>query len=201
MAGIEQPRSPRSAEHARLANSSPDTPGNWKAIGPYVSERAWGTVREDYSADGKPGDTSHTNTRARAPIGGTRTVSPASATVTSACVSHWRSGTGAIRSSRNASSGSPAWKEITARTQRSTGGTSMQRRPHRGCAGATTIRRPSFPMLSSTGERKAQKDRARIRTRSIPGYSRLIATGRSRRNTPRPRQTNVRAHRGTQRRI
>jgi hypothetical protein len=28
-------------------------PGEWKAIGPYVSERAWGTVREDYSADGK----------------------------------------------------------------------------------------------------------------------------------------------------
>ena len=53
MAGIEQPRSPRSAEHARLADSSPDTPGNWKAIGPYVSERAWGTVREDYSADGQ----------------------------------------------------------------------------------------------------------------------------------------------------
>jgi hypothetical protein len=53
MAGIGQPRSPRSAEHARLADSSPDTPGNWKAIGPYVSERAWGTVREDYSADGQ----------------------------------------------------------------------------------------------------------------------------------------------------
>ena len=29
-------------------------PGEWKAIGAYVSERAWGTVREDYSADGKP---------------------------------------------------------------------------------------------------------------------------------------------------
>jgi hypothetical protein len=26
----------------------------WYAWGPYVSERAWGTVREDYSADGKP---------------------------------------------------------------------------------------------------------------------------------------------------
>ena len=46
-------RKPLSAEHARLEDSSPDTPGNWKAIGPYVSERAWGTVREDYSADGQ----------------------------------------------------------------------------------------------------------------------------------------------------
>jgi hypothetical protein len=53
MADIGQPRPPRSAEHARLADSSPDTPGNWKAIGPYVSERAWGTVREDYSTDGQ----------------------------------------------------------------------------------------------------------------------------------------------------
>jgi len=42
-----------SAEHARIASATPDLPGAWKAIGPYVSERAWGTVREDYSADGK----------------------------------------------------------------------------------------------------------------------------------------------------
>jgi hypothetical protein len=25
---------------------------NWKRWGPYLSERAWGTVREDYSEDG-----------------------------------------------------------------------------------------------------------------------------------------------------
>src|SRR5271167_2359339 len=43
---------PASAEHARLAEGSVDHPGDWKAIGPYVSERAWGTVREDYSPDG-----------------------------------------------------------------------------------------------------------------------------------------------------
>ena len=44
---------PPSAEHARIASAAPDRPGDWKAIGPYLSERAWGTVREDYSADGK----------------------------------------------------------------------------------------------------------------------------------------------------
>ena len=27
-------------------------PVNWEKWGPYLSERAWGTVREDYSADG-----------------------------------------------------------------------------------------------------------------------------------------------------
>jgi hypothetical protein len=52
MAEARQRQSPASAEHARLADSSPDTPGDWKMFGPYVSERAWGTVREDYSADG-----------------------------------------------------------------------------------------------------------------------------------------------------
>lgn len=29
---------------------------NWKLWGPYVAERAWGTVREDYSADGNAWD-------------------------------------------------------------------------------------------------------------------------------------------------
>lgn len=39
------------AEQQRLAdNRSPDAP--WYRWGPYLSERQWGTVREDYSADG-----------------------------------------------------------------------------------------------------------------------------------------------------
>src|SRR5260370_16639052 len=29
---------------------------SWRKWGPYVSERAWGTVREDYSADGTAWD-------------------------------------------------------------------------------------------------------------------------------------------------
>jgi hypothetical protein len=43
---------PRTAEHARLAEATAGGPGEWKAIGPWLSERAWGSVREDYSADG-----------------------------------------------------------------------------------------------------------------------------------------------------
>lgn len=39
------------AEHQRLADSQNRT-ADWKNWGPYVSERAWGTVREDYSSDG-----------------------------------------------------------------------------------------------------------------------------------------------------
>lgn len=42
---------PATAEHARLAESTgPDAP--WRLWGPYVAGRQWGTVREDYSADG-----------------------------------------------------------------------------------------------------------------------------------------------------
>ena len=40
---------------------------HWKRWGPYVSERAWGTVREDYSADGTAWDyLPHDHARSRA---------------------------------------------------------------------------------------------------------------------------------------
>jgi hypothetical protein len=40
---------PLDPERRRLADDS----DQWRRWGPYLSERAWGTVREDYSADGK----------------------------------------------------------------------------------------------------------------------------------------------------
>jgi hypothetical protein len=49
---------PGTAEHARLADATGraendlTTANPWYEWGPYLSERAWGTVREDYSADG-----------------------------------------------------------------------------------------------------------------------------------------------------
>ncbi len=58
------PTDQRTPEHARLAeSSSPDSP--WRLWGPYLSGRQWGTVREDYSADGDawasfPFDHAHT---------------------------------------------------------------------------------------------------------------------------------------------
>src|SRR6267154_1653369 len=39
-------------EEARLKESQ-DRTADWKHWGPYASERAWGTVREDYSATGE----------------------------------------------------------------------------------------------------------------------------------------------------
>src|SRR3954447_20622099 len=40
-----------SKEHERLHQCQDDT-SNWRRWGPYVSERAWATVREDYSENG-----------------------------------------------------------------------------------------------------------------------------------------------------
>ena len=52
MSGGEQQKPPLSAEHARLAEEPSGAGGDWRLIGPYLAERAWGSVREDYSADG-----------------------------------------------------------------------------------------------------------------------------------------------------
>jgi hypothetical protein len=41
----------RSRERIRLAEANQDG-AQWRAWGPYLSDRQWGTVREDYSADG-----------------------------------------------------------------------------------------------------------------------------------------------------
>ncbi len=44
------------AEHNRLIEYR-KRKLNWKKWGPYLSERSWGTVREDYSEDGQSGVT------------------------------------------------------------------------------------------------------------------------------------------------
>ncbi len=43
---------PLTVEHQRLADVHDSTSG-WRRWGPYVSDRAWATVREDYSTDGE----------------------------------------------------------------------------------------------------------------------------------------------------
>jgi hypothetical protein len=56
----------QTAEHTRLAMSSTAGEG-WKKWGPYLSERQWGTVREDYSAHGNAWDYfPHDHARSRA---------------------------------------------------------------------------------------------------------------------------------------
>src|SRR5919206_681245 len=54
-----------SAEHDRLAEV-PSGRAPWRKWGPYLSERGWGTVREDYSATGEAWDSfPHDHARSR----------------------------------------------------------------------------------------------------------------------------------------
>jgi hypothetical protein len=54
-------------EHERLREPYTTPIAPWRRWGPYVSERAWGTVREDYSADGNAWDYfPHDHARSRA---------------------------------------------------------------------------------------------------------------------------------------
>jgi len=61
------PTSPdHDAEWLRLEEDRERT-GNWKRWGPYLSERQWGTVREDYSPDAAAWDyLPHDHARSRA---------------------------------------------------------------------------------------------------------------------------------------
>ena len=66
MSTQQQDRTTQTAEHERLEQArSGDAP--WKAWGPYLSERQWGTVREDYSENGDAWDYfPHDHARSRA---------------------------------------------------------------------------------------------------------------------------------------
>ena len=48
----EMPPRPTNAERQRL-DQQRNGEADWRLWGPYLAERAWGTVREDYSAGGK----------------------------------------------------------------------------------------------------------------------------------------------------
>ena len=57
---------PKNPEKQRLTDSI-STKKNWKKWGPYLADRQWGTVREDYSADGNAWDsTTHDAARSKA---------------------------------------------------------------------------------------------------------------------------------------
>ena len=71
------------AEGRRLRDADVDGVP-WRRFGPYLSERQWGTVREDYSADGDAWDYFPTIRPAHAPTAGERTASRGSATTASA---------------------------------------------------------------------------------------------------------------------
>jgi hypothetical protein len=53
---MNRKRANETAEHQRLSEPHSEIVRPWRKWGPYVSDRAWGTVREDYSADGNAWD-------------------------------------------------------------------------------------------------------------------------------------------------
>ena len=81
-------------------------------------------------------------------------------------------------------------RATTARTPRSTGGTSTPRRRTRGCAGATSTRRREFPYERLVDENaRARHARARVRAARHRRSSTTTATGTSPSTTPRRRPT------------
>jgi hypothetical protein len=60
-----QGRAAGTAEARRLAEDA-SRAKNWKRWGSYLSERQWGTVREDYSEGGRPGVLPPRSRRSRA---------------------------------------------------------------------------------------------------------------------------------------
>ena len=61
-----KPEQPRRDEHTRLLEAREGT-AHWRQWGPYLSERQWGTVREDYSENGDAWDYfPHDHARSRA---------------------------------------------------------------------------------------------------------------------------------------
>ena len=69
------------AEHSRLSDSAARL-ADWKKWGPYLAERAWGNVREDYSASVRRLEPfPHDHARSRAHRWKTRTDWPVTATV------------------------------------------------------------------------------------------------------------------------
>jgi len=84
-----------------------------ETLGPYLSERQWGTVREDYSADGIVwAYYCPTTTRAAGHIAGERNDCSGFAIANAACALPWRCGTGAIRSSKSGCSDCPGRKAV-----------------------------------------------------------------------------------------
>ena len=83
-------------EQVRLAQAEARTK-HWKRWGPYLAERAWGTVREDYSPNGTAWEYfPHDAARSRV-YRWTEDGISGSVTTTKCCVLHSLFGTGKIR--------------------------------------------------------------------------------------------------------
>ena len=107
--GADRPTSaPNGARMARRGQPEEglDTASPWYQWGPYLSERAWGSVREDYSADGDAwASFPHDHARSRAYRWNEDGMAGISDVVRPAEPGASPCGTAAIRSSRSGCSG------------------------------------------------------------------------------------------------
>jgi hypothetical protein len=143
--------------------------GDWYRWGPYVSERQWGTVREDYSPDGQAWDSfPHDHARSRAYRWGEDALAGFCDIEQRLCLglALWNGRDPILKERPFGLTGPQA---TTVRTSRNTGGTWTPPPPTRGTAGVTTI--PSAPIPTRTSSR-----RTRPRGRLDPEYE-LIDTG------------------------
>jgi hypothetical protein len=127
MSTQQQDRTTKTAEHGRLEQArSGDAP--WKAWGPYLSERQWGTVREDYSENGDAWDYfPHDQARSRAYRWGEDGIAGVCDERQQLCLALalWNGADPILKERMFGLTNSQA---ITARTIRSTGSTSTARR-------------------------------------------------------------------------
>ena len=111
------------AEHRRLAEATGRAEDGlfdanpWYEWGPYLAERAWGTVREDYSADGNAwASFPHDHARSRAYRWNEDGMAGISDIRHELCLALGALERASTPSSRSGCSASPAPRAITART-------------------------------------------------------------------------------------
>ena len=128
---------------------------DWKRFGPYLSERQWGTVREDYSADGDAWRylPARSGAQPGLPLGRgwpARTLRPPGPPLLRA---------GALERRRSDPQGAPVRPDrprraTTARTSRSSTSTSTPRRRTRTARRSTSTRSGHFPTCASVEENR-----------------------------------------------
>ena len=185
----------RTAEKRRLAEAvgrAEDdllTANPWYEGGPYLSERAWGTVREDYSETGDAWSYfPHDHARSRAYRWNEDGMAGISDIGHELCLALalWNGVDPILKGAHVRIDWSR--RATTARTSRSTGGISTRCRATLGCAGAITTRRPPSHINGSSRRTHAVLATSPSSSCWIPGLSTKTGIGWWRSRTRRPHQ-------------
>ncbi len=169
----EQP----TAEHRRLSDSAARR-ADWKNWGPYLAERAWGTVREDYSAQWRRLESFPARPRPQPCLSlergrPGRFLQPFSERLPVArALERARS-----RISRSVSSAWPTRKATMAKTSRNITTTSTACRATRSCGCSTSTRRSNTP-INLLYEENRLRDRADREFELIDALGDAFAAGR-----------------------